>query len=154
MFGHGDLKYVVLGLLEEKSRHGYEVIKELEERSGGAYSPSPGTVYPTLSLLEDLGYARSREEEGGKKVYEITDEGRKYLAENKDVVDQVLGRMEDFAEELFSAPRVALAKSMGELGRASFRAAARMGRSEEGLRRIREILDRAATEIDGLGRQS
>src|SRR5215213_5133423 len=75
VFGHGDLKFVILNLLAEKPRHGYEIIKELEERFAGTYSPSPGTVYPTLSLLEDLGYATARLEEGNRKVYEITDEG-------------------------------------------------------------------------------
>src|SRR6476469_8392267 len=73
MFEQGDLKYVILQLLEEKPRHGYEIIKALEERFGGAYSPSAGTVYPTLTLLEDLGYARVTFAAGGKKVYSITD---------------------------------------------------------------------------------
>src|ERR1051325_6588228 len=79
LFEQGDLKYVILRLLEEKPRHGYEIIKELESRVGGAYAPSPGTVYPTLSMLEDLGYARAVPEEGGKKIYEITDDGRQHL---------------------------------------------------------------------------
>src|SRR5579862_740445 len=74
MFEQGDLKYVILQLLSEKPRHGYEVIKALEERLGGAYSPSPGAVYPTLTMLEDLGYARATTEESGKKIYEITAE--------------------------------------------------------------------------------
>src|SRR5262249_21978894 len=68
MFEQGDLKYVILQLLDEKPRHGYEIIKELEDRFGGAYSPSPGTVYPTLTMLEDLGYARASSEEGGRKT--------------------------------------------------------------------------------------
>src|ERR1700749_714038 len=75
-FEQGDLKYVTLRLLEDKPRHGYDIIKELEGRFGGSYAPSPGTVYPTLTMLEDLGYARVVPEEGGKKIYEITDEGR------------------------------------------------------------------------------
>src|SRR6187399_3114290 len=72
MFDQGDLKYVILQLLEEKPRHGYEIIKAIEERFGGAYAPSPGTVYPTLTMLEDMGHARVEPEEGGKKVYHIT----------------------------------------------------------------------------------
>ena len=74
MFDQGHLKFVILRLLDEKPRHGYEIIKEIEDRFGGMYSPSPGTVYPTLTMLEDLGYARARPEESGKKIYEITDE--------------------------------------------------------------------------------
>jgi DNA-binding PadR family transcriptional regulator len=101
MFGHGDLKFVVLNLLAEKPRHGYEIIKELEDRFGGAYSPSPGTVYPTLSLLEDLGYARAVTEEGNRKVFEITDEGRKYLEENRSVVDDIFGRVDEVGAFVF-----------------------------------------------------
>src|SRR5262245_23159033 len=66
MFDQGDLKFVILKLLAEKPRHGYEIIKELEERSGGRYTPSAGTVYPTLTLLEDMGYATASAEAGGK----------------------------------------------------------------------------------------
>src|SRR4029079_9656328 len=83
MFDQGHLKFVILRLLDEKPRHGYEIIKEIEERFGGMYSPSPGTVYPTLTMLEDLGYARVLPEEGGKKIYEITEEGRKHLGEQQ-----------------------------------------------------------------------
>src|ERR687894_127278 len=67
VFERGDLKYVILRLLDEKPRHGYDIIKELEERFGGAYTPSAGSVYPTLTMLEDLGYARARAEDGGKR---------------------------------------------------------------------------------------
>src|SRR5205085_5926604 len=74
IFEQGDLKYVILRLLAEKPRHGYEVIKELEDRFGGAYSPSPGTVYPTLTMLEDLGYAKASQDDNGRKVYEVTKE--------------------------------------------------------------------------------
>src|SRR5690242_5978705 len=95
IFEQGDLKYVILRLLEEKPRHGYEIIKELEDKFGGAYSPSPGTVYPTLSLLEDMGYARAVTEEGNRKVFEITDAGRKYLEENRSVVDDIFVRVDE-----------------------------------------------------------
>src|SRR5579884_3299071 len=93
LFEQGDLKYVILRLLEEKPRHGYEIIKELESRFGGSYAPSPGTVYPTLTMLEDLGYARVVPEEGGKKIYEITDEGRKHLAEHSTTVNDIFDRI-------------------------------------------------------------
>lgn len=151
VFESGDLKFVVLRLLEEKPRHGYEIIKELEGRFAGAYSPSPGTVYPTLSLLEDLGYARARVEEGSRKVYEITEEGRAYLAENRETVDDIFGRVADFGSEFLSQSMVGLGRAFGDLGREAFRAAARAGGNEERLRRIREVLERAAREIRGAG---
>ena len=81
-FGRGDLKYGLLALLEERPKHGYEMIKELEERAGGFYTPSAGAVYPTLQLMEDRGWVTSREVEG-KKVYTITDAGREALKENR-----------------------------------------------------------------------
>ncbi len=87
-FHKGDLKYVILDLLRDKPRHGYDVIRELEERSYGLYKPSPGVVYPTLQMLEEMGYARSTEQEG-KRVYSITEEGRKYLDNQCEIADGV-----------------------------------------------------------------
>jgi DNA-binding PadR family transcriptional regulator len=80
MFGRGDLKYVLLELLQERPKHGYEMIKELEQRAGGLYSPSAGAIYPTLQMLEDRGWVTSESVEG-KKVYTITDAGRQAMAE-------------------------------------------------------------------------
>ncbi len=149
MFGHGDLKFVILNLLAEKPRHGYEIIKELEERFGGTYSPSPGTVYPTLSLLEDLGYARAQTEEGNRKVFEITDEGRKYLEENKSTIDDIFDRVDDFGA--FIGPVVAgLGRAFGNLGRSTFRSAMKHQADEAWVQRAREILERAARDIEGL----
>ena len=150
MFGHGDLKYVILNLLAEKPRHGYEIIKELEDRFAGAYSPSPGTVYPTLSLLEDLGYARSQTEEGNRKVFEITDEGRKYLEENRGTVDDILGRVDELGSFFFGPAMAVVGRAFGNLGRATFRAAMRQDRDEAWLRRVEEILERAARDIEGM----
>src|SRR5258708_2204060 len=82
MFGRGDLKYGLLALLEDRPKHGYEMIKELEERSGGFYTPSAGAVYPTLQLLADRRWVTS-ETADGKKVYSITDAGRAALAEQR-----------------------------------------------------------------------
>src|SRR5260370_18540836 len=79
LFGRGDIKFVLLDLLRERPKHGYEMIKELETRYSGFYSPSPGSVYPTLQMLEDRGYVRSTTEDG-KRVYALTEEGRAYLA--------------------------------------------------------------------------
>ncbi|MGH2495956.1 MAG: PadR family transcriptional regulator [Ktedonobacteraceae bacterium] len=80
-FGRGDMKYALLWLLQERPMHGYEMIKALEQRSGGFYSPSPGSIYPTLQMLEEGGYATGNEVEG-KKVYTITDTGRALLTDS------------------------------------------------------------------------
>jgi DNA-binding PadR family transcriptional regulator len=87
-FQKGDLKYVILDLLKDKPRHGYEVIRELEEMSYGLYTPSPGAIYPTLQMLEEMGYAEAAERDG-KKIYTITEEGLKFLEERKDSADEV-----------------------------------------------------------------
>lgn len=87
MFGRGDLKYALLDLLKERPKHGYEMMKELEDRSGGFYTPSAGAIYPTLNLLEDRGWV-SVETQDGKKVYTITDEGRKALSEHQERAEE------------------------------------------------------------------
>ncbi|MGH7718764.1 MAG: PadR family transcriptional regulator [Gemmatimonadaceae bacterium] len=152
MFEQGDLKYVILQLLDEKPRHGYEIIKELEERFGGAYSPSPGTVYPTLTMLEDLGYARGVQEEGGRKIYEITAEGKTYLAENKNTVDDIFERIADFGSSFFSGAMMEVNQAFKNVGRATYSTAPRHMRDAERLRKIKEVLERAAKEIEELGR--
>jgi len=91
-FQKGDLKYVILDLIKDKPRHGYEIIRELEELSHGLYTPSPGAVYPTLQMLEEMGYATAVERDG-RKVYTITGEGINFLEEQKDSADEVRSQM-------------------------------------------------------------
>src|SRR3989304_9708037 len=93
-FERGALKYLILDVIAEKPRHGYDIIREIEERTGGYYSPSPGTVYPTLQMLEDIGHLRVKEE-NGKKVYELTDEGKAYIKEHKEKVKKHRERMSE-----------------------------------------------------------
>ena len=92
MLATGDLRLIALALIAEQPRHGYEIIKVLEEKTAGWYSPSPGIVYPTLTYLEEAGYVTAQAE-GSKKLYTITDEGRAYLDQNRDFVDAVLERL-------------------------------------------------------------
>ena len=153
VFEQGDLKYVILRLLAEKPRHGYEIIKELEERFGGAYAPSPGTVYPTLTMLEDLGFARAKPEEGGRKIYEITDEGRRHLEEHSATVDDIFERIARFVEGIFDTPMAELKGAMGNLARATFHAASRAPNDKARIERISAVLRRAAAEIEGLGKE-
>lgn len=96
MFDHGDLRFVVLKLIAEKPRHGYDLIKAIEEASGGAYAPSPGVIYPTLTLLEEMGMV-SAQAEGSKKLYSITPEGQAYLAANQPGIEGLFGRMAEAA---------------------------------------------------------
>ena len=98
MLAQGDLRLIALALIAEQPRHGYEIIKVLEDKTAGWYSPSPGIVYPTLTYLEEAGYVTA-EAEGAKKLYTITDEGRAYLDENRDFVDAVLERLAAIGEK-------------------------------------------------------
>lgn len=93
MFGPGDLRLVLMALIEERPRHGYELMRAIEEAFGGAYSPSPGAIYPTLSLLEDEGLLSSAADDGGKRVYSLTEAGQAWLTENRAAVDGVMQRM-------------------------------------------------------------
>jgi DNA-binding PadR family transcriptional regulator len=105
--GSGDLQVVLLALLAEQSSHGYELIKALEERSGGFYSPSPGMIYPALTWLEEVGYANVTAD-GAKKLYSITEAGREHLQENRESADAILdqlahiGRKMGRVREIFS----------------------------------------------------
>ncbi|MET3592382.1 MULTISPECIES: PadR family transcriptional regulator [Mesorhizobium] len=102
MLADGDLKLITLSLLAEAPRHGYDIIKALEERTSGIYSPSPGVVYPTLTFLEEAGYAVSSSE-GNKKVFSITEAGRAHLEENRETIDNVLDHLERFGRKMAKA---------------------------------------------------
>src|SRR5690242_10007523 len=95
-FAHGDLRLVILHLIAEKPRHGYEIIKAIEERVAGAYSPSPGVIYPTLPLLDELGYVTvGASGEDGKKLHAITRQGEAFLEANRPTLDAILARMDE-----------------------------------------------------------
>jgi DNA-binding PadR family transcriptional regulator len=145
MFGAGDLRYVILQLISEKPSHGYEIIKSIQERLGGTYAPSPGIVYPMLTMLEDMGWANSVTE-GTRKLYSITEEGAKALAENKVVVDALFARMESVRaqyanqrpqqiERAVENLRMALRMKMGSL-------------TTEQINAITDILDAATKQIE------
>jgi DNA-binding PadR family transcriptional regulator len=148
-FGRGDLKYVILDLLQESPRHGYDIIRALEERFHGFYTPSAGSVYPTLQLLEDQGYVTS-EQRDGKRVYTITDAGRAFLKENAETVEDVHARAR------FPHPSPELRTVMEEVrhtGETLFRYARRGGLDDpEKLRQLREVIVRARHDIEAIFR--
>jgi DNA-binding PadR family transcriptional regulator len=160
--GAADLQLLLLHLLAEKPSHGYELIKGLEERSSGYYVPSPGMIYPALTYLEELGYARV-EAEGAKKLYHPTEEGRKHLEQNREAVDSILAQLERIGRKM-TQMRQAMAEGEAEEeesaeggGREVWHARHELkralrearGASPEESRRIAEILRRAAAEIIG-----
>jgi len=148
-FEAGDMKYVILKLLRDKPRHGYEVMKELEERMHGCYSPSPGTVYPTLQWLEDEGLVVAKDVDG-KKVYEITDQGKQFLEEHKDMVEDIFDRVKDAVDQALGGSMAGLNQAVGRLVKQVYRTGWKT-RDEAVREKITKILQEAAQEIDALG---
>ena len=147
-FEAGDMKYVILKMLRDKPRHGYEVMKDLEERLHGCYSPSPGTVYPTLQWLEDEGLVVARDV-AGKKVYEITDQGRAFLEEHKDVVEDIFDRVSEAVERTVGGSMVEVNRALGQLVKAVYRTGWKAS-GDEARKRVADILAKAAAEIEAL----
>jgi DNA-binding PadR family transcriptional regulator len=149
LFEKGDLKYVILDLLKDKPSHGYEVIRALEERFRGFYSPSPGSIYPTLQLLEDMGYVTATQQDG-KKVYEITDEGRKFLEENRQSVENIWGRVGGGWDPEFASELHEIRHELKDLGQLFGRQMHEGRLNQDKLRRIREVIVRAARDIENI----
>jgi DNA-binding PadR family transcriptional regulator len=148
VFDQGDLRWVILKLVSEKPSHGYELIKAIEERLSGAYSPSPGVVYPTLTLLEDLGYVAVVQTEGAKKAYGITEDGSKALADNLATVEAIFQRIEAVAERTGGGPAPQIIRGMENL-RLALRLKLEQGRLDEArISAIAKALDEAAHIIE------
>jgi len=148
-FDHGDLRYIILKLITEKPRHGYEIIKEIEEQLGGMYSPSPGVIYPTLTLLEELGYVAVTPV-GSKKQYTITAAGAAFLEHNRAVADAVCARMAEASRAYGSGPAPEILRAMHNLQLAL---SVRLGKgplTEAQIGAITAALDRVASEIERL----
>jgi DNA-binding PadR family transcriptional regulator len=148
VFEQGDLRFVLLQLIAEKPSHGYELIKAIEDRLGGAYSPSPGVIYPTLTLLEELGYVIVVQSEGAKKAYEITDEGRAALTVNKASVDAIFKRIHDVAERSGGRPAPQIVRAMENLRLALALRLERGKLSDEQVADIAAALDAAALTVE------
>jgi DNA-binding PadR family transcriptional regulator len=146
MFGHGDLKLLLLALIEQQPRHGYELIRLIEEMFHGHYSPSPGAIYPTLTMLEEMGHAEVSAQQGGRKLYAITGMGRDYLEAHRDEVDAMMARTEHSAKMAakMSAPD-AVRKAMHALKHALLICGADWSKVEA--QRVAVIIERAASEI-------
>jgi len=147
-FERGDIKYVILDLLRERPSHGYEIIRELEERFGGLYTPSAGTVYPTLQMLEEMGYVTSSQTEG-KKVYTITPAGIQFLEDQKSQVADVRERMRGWWDRKSSPGEV---HDMVDRMKDMLKTVKHNRRNinPEKLRQIQEVLARAQREIEDL----
>jgi DNA-binding PadR family transcriptional regulator len=147
VFDQGDLRYVILKLISEAPRHGYEIIKEIEEQVGGAYSPSPGVIYPTLTLLEELGYVTVESAEGGKKLYRITEAGDAELASKKVTIDGIFARMAELHER-YEGPSPRIFRAMQNLGNAIGTRMRAGPVSDEQLDALVAAIDEAARKVE------
>src|ERR1700751_6204758 len=145
---HGALRLVLLPLTAEKPRHGYEIIKEIEEQVAGAYSPSPGVIYPTLTHLEELGYVTVSTGDGAKKLHEITAEGRAFLDANRRAVDARLARMADASRAHGGGTPPPVLRAMENLKLALRLRLSRGPLSEEQINAVAAAIDAAATGVE------
>ena len=148
MFEGGELRLVLLKLIADEPRHGYQLIKAIEDMTGGEYAPSPGVVYPTLTMLEDMGLIREQKSKDSKKVFEATDEGRAHLDENSEEVDELIEKLEGHGSSRRNGSAPAIGRAVGNLMNALSHRISREGINEELMHEIASILDEAAQRIE------
>ncbi len=148
MFDGDTLRLILLALLEEQPRHGYDLIREIEERTGGAYAPSPGVVYPSLTMLDEMGHIDEVKEEGARKRFAITDAGRAHLAEKREEADVLLQKLAAIGEHSARRDRAPMRRAMSSLHMALGQAMA--GGDETRAHAIVDILDEATRKIERL----
>ena len=150
MFSGDELRLVLLALIADAPRHGYDLIREIEERTGGAYAPSPGVVYPTLTLLAEMGYIEERESDGAKKLYGVTPAGQAHLEEQAEAVAALLGRLAQLGTMRQRTDGGPVRRAMGNLKTALRERVARDEVERDTLHEIAAILDEATRRIERL----
>ena len=150
MFDGGELRLVLLKLIADQPRHGYDLIREIEELTGGAYAPSPGVVYPTLTLLDEMGQIEEQQSEGAKKRFAATDAGRQELAAKQVEVEALIARLTELGAHRSKADRGPVRRAMGNLGQAIGNRVARGDFSDETLHDIAALIDEVAQKIERL----
>jgi len=148
MFESGELRLVLLKLIADEPRHGYDLIRAIEQLTGGEYAPSPGVVYPTLTLLQDMGLIEEAAVEGPRKPFQITDEGRGHLEERSEEIQALFDRLTDLKprEEQTAGP--AIGRAVRNLMTALRHRVGRDGLDDDLLHEIAAILDEAAQRIE------
>ncbi len=150
LFDGGELKLVMLKLIADAPRHGYDLIREIEGLTGGGYAPSPGVVYPTLSMLDEMGLIEEQQSEGAKKRFAASDEGRAHLAENAVVVDGLFARLAAVGAESERTDGAPIRRAMGNLRQVLQHRLMREDVTEDTLHEVAALLDDAAQKIERL----
>jgi DNA-binding PadR family transcriptional regulator len=150
IFEGGELRLVLLKLIEDQPRHGYDLIREIEARSGGAYAPSPGIVYPTITLLQDMELARELEVTGARKLCAITEAGRAHLAERAAEVATAMARLEALAQISERTDAAPVQRAMQNLKAALHGRLSQDGVDRKTLLDVAALIDEAAGKIERL----
>jgi DNA-binding PadR family transcriptional regulator len=148
MFESGELRLVLLKLIADEPRHGYDLIRAIEELTGGEYAPSPGVVYPTLTLLQDMGFIEEAPGEGPRKAFQATAEGRAHLEERAEEIEALFERLTDLKPRAENMAGPAIGRAIKNLMTALSHRVGRDGLDEELLLEIAAILDEAAQRIE------
>ncbi len=148
LFEQGDLRLIILMLIAEKPRHGYEIIRAIEEMVAGAYSPSPGTIYPTLTMLEDIGHTAVTQGENGRRLNEITPEGVAYLEENHAAVTTLRARIEEIHDAQAPSTPPQIVRATENFNLALRMRLARQPLTDEQASAIAAVIDGAAVGVE------
>ena len=150
MFDGGELRLVLLRLIADEPRHGYELIRAIEELTGGQYAPSPGTIYPTLSMLAEMGHIVEQQSDDSRKRFAITPEGAMHLEENRETVEALMARLEGVGEQARRTEGAPIRRAMGNLTVALKERLSRGEFSEDTLHDIAALIDEVAQKIERL----
>ena len=150
MFDGGELRLVLLKLIADTPRHGYDLIRRIEELTGGAYAPSPGVVYPTLTLLDDMGLIEARQADGAKKLFAVTDAGTVHLAENAEIVEALMARLAEVGVERARTDSASVRRAMGNLREVLIHRLRDADVAKDTLHQIVALIDEAAQKIERL----
>ena len=150
VFDSGELRLVLLQLIADQSRHGYDLIKAIEERTGGAYAPSPGVVYPTLTLLDEMELIGEVQSEGAKKRFTITPQGTAHLAEQAETVSALFARLDGMAEDAAKTDSKSIRRALGSFHQALHNRLSEDDASDELKHEIVSIIDEAVQKIERL----
>jgi DNA-binding PadR family transcriptional regulator len=139
---------VLLGLIGEGERHGYELMRDIEERTGGVYVPSPGVVYPTLTLLQDMGLVRETESGGARKSFTITPDGKTMLAEQAEQIQSLIARLDAIGRKVARADSAPVRRAMGNLKQVLMDRLSKSGTTDEHILEAARIIDEVAGRIE------
>ena len=150
MFDGGELRLVLLKLIADEPRHGYDLIRQIEELTGGTYAPSPGVIYPTLTMLDDMGLIEAQQSDGAKKLFAITDTGRAELEANSEIVEAALARLTAVGEETQRTDSASVRRAMGNLRQVLMNRLGDRDLDNAALHNIVALIDEAAQKIERL----